>query len=160
NNYVLNELIDWSAAPYDPIFRLVFPNRDMLPPDQFERLERAVARGASEEELDRIAAEVRMTLNPHPAGQMEYNVPTLGGRPVAGVQHKYRETVLLFPRRGQVCHAYCTFCFRWPQFIGDEALKFAVREERRALSYIANQPYVRDVLVTGGDPAIMRTSNL
>ena len=35
-----------------------------------------------------------------------------------GLQHKYRETVLFFPAQGQTCHAYCTYCFRWPQFVG------------------------------------------
>src|SRR5690606_22992316 len=32
NAYVIEELIDWSAAPDDPIYRLVFPQEDMLPP--------------------------------------------------------------------------------------------------------------------------------
>ena len=30
NEYVLESLIDWSAAPDDPIYRLVFPQADML----------------------------------------------------------------------------------------------------------------------------------
>ena len=29
--YVIEELIDWSDLPDDPIFRLVFPDEDMLP---------------------------------------------------------------------------------------------------------------------------------
>ena len=33
NDYVLESLIDWSAAPADPIYRLVFPQADMLPPE-------------------------------------------------------------------------------------------------------------------------------
>ena len=35
-----------------------------------------------------------------------------------GVQHKYAQTCLVFPSAGQTCHAYCSFCFRWPQFVG------------------------------------------
>ena len=31
NAYVVEELIDWAAAPDDPIYRLVFPQADMLP---------------------------------------------------------------------------------------------------------------------------------
>jgi L-lysine 2,3-aminomutase len=52
-------------------------------------------------------------------------VPIEGGSEVRGVQHKYRETVLFFPAQGQTCHAYCTYCFRWAQFVGLEDLKFA-----------------------------------
>jgi hypothetical protein len=33
NDYVLESLIDWSAAPEDPMYRLVFPQADMLPPE-------------------------------------------------------------------------------------------------------------------------------
>ena len=45
-------------------------------------------------EVQAAAREIQATLNPHPAGQQRLNVPTLDGRPVQGVQHKYRETVL------------------------------------------------------------------
>ena len=31
NSYVIENLIDWDAAPDDPIYRLVFPQPDMLP---------------------------------------------------------------------------------------------------------------------------------
>ena len=30
NRYVMEQLIDWDAAPDDPIFRLTFPHADML----------------------------------------------------------------------------------------------------------------------------------
>jgi len=30
NNYLVDELIDWSNVPNDPMFRLVFPQPDML----------------------------------------------------------------------------------------------------------------------------------
>ena len=66
-----------------------------------------------------------MRLNPHPAGQMELNIPRIGDEPVPGMQHKYPETVLFFPQQGQTCHAYCTYCFRWAQFVGEPDLKMA-----------------------------------
>ncbi|MET8245917.1 hypothetical protein ABZV31_16740 [Streptomyces sp. NPDC005202] len=31
NAYVVDELIDWSAVPDDPVFRLTFPQTSMLP---------------------------------------------------------------------------------------------------------------------------------
>lgn len=38
NNYVVDELIDWNAAPDDPIYRLTFPQEDMLPEDEVAHL--------------------------------------------------------------------------------------------------------------------------
>ena len=37
-SYVTSELIDWSAAPDDPIYRLVFPDEDMLPGAEIARI--------------------------------------------------------------------------------------------------------------------------
>jgi hypothetical protein len=31
NEYVMEQLIDWNRIPDDPIYRLTFPHRDMLP---------------------------------------------------------------------------------------------------------------------------------
>jgi KamA family protein len=99
-------------------------------------------------------------MNPHPAGQLDLNVPRLDGRPLPGMQHKYRETVLCFPAPGQTCHAYCTYCFRWAQFVGIEELKFAQREASDLARYVKAHPEVTSVLFTGGDPMIMKTAVL
>ncbi len=32
NKYVLDDLIDWSRVPDDPIFQLVFPQRELIRP--------------------------------------------------------------------------------------------------------------------------------
>jgi KamA family protein len=82
------------------------------------------------------------------------------GQYLQGVQHKYRETVLFFPSQGQTCHAYCTYCFRWAQFIGDKELKFGSSEANLLAEYIRSKPDVTDILFTGGDPLIMRTNNI
>jgi Lysine 2,3-aminomutase len=92
-----------------------------------------------------------MKLNPNPAGQ-EHNVPVIDGIKLHGMQHKYRETVLFFPSQGQTCHAYCTFCFRWPQFSGMNELKFAMKEADLLHQYLHKHTKVSDVLFTGGDP--------
>ncbi|MCL7960290.1 MAG: lysine 2,3-aminomutase [marine benthic group bacterium] len=159
NNYVVEELIDWSRVPDDPIFRLTFPQRDMLKPAEFGALASAVRQDARTE-IARIVASIRGRLNPHPAGQADDNVPLLHGEPVAGIQHKYRETALVFPSAGQTCHAYCTYCFRWPQFVRTDALKFATDKSRTYLSYLARHPEITDVLLTGGDPLIMKADRL
>jgi KamA family protein len=100
-------------------------------------------------------------LNPHPAGQLELNTPRLpNGDQVTGIQHKYRETVLFFPSQGQTCHSYCSFCFRWAQFIGDKELRIAAHESEGLHAYLRQQRRVSDLLVTGGDPMVMRTRHL
>ncbi|MCB1958510.1 MAG: lysine 2,3-aminomutase, partial [Rhodocyclaceae bacterium] len=126
NQYVIDELIDWSNIPADPIFQLTFPQRGMLAPEHFERMAALIRGGADKAEVERVANVIRHELNPHPADQMEMNMPRdADGRRLEGMQHKYRETVLFFPSQGQTCHSYCTFCFRWAQFIGDKELRIA-----------------------------------
>lgn len=160
NRYVVDHLINWDDALSDGMFRLTFPQRGMLSPADFDRMAAAIDSGKNARELKVIADEIRMTLNPHPAGQMEHNMPQLDGMALEGMQHKYRETVLFFPSQGQTCHAYCTFCFRWPQFVGLEGKKFAMREGERLAGYVSQHHEVSDVLFTGGDPLIMKTKTL
>ena len=157
NKYVIDHLINWDNVPDDPMYRLTFPKREMLEPEAYRRIETLLDAGATDDEMKQAADEIRWTLNPHPAGQMEHNVPSLDGRPLNGMQHKYRETVLFFPSQGQTCHAYCTFCFRWPQFVGLEDQKFAMREATLLRDYVEAHPDVSDILFTGGDPLIMKT---
>lgn len=160
NNYVAEHLIQWDNYQNDPIFRLTFPHRDMLSASHFHEMESAMDADATKAELKLIANKIRMELNPHPAGQMESNVPKLNGTVLTGVQHKYRQTVLFFPQAGQTCHAYCTFCFRWPQFVGMAELKFAMKETELLIQYLREHPEVTDILFTGGDPLIMSTAKL
>src|SRR6266704_4180641 len=155
NAYVVEQLIDWDAAPDDPIYRLVFPQADMLPEADVAAIARLLASGAPDGEVRAAAHQVRMRLNPHPAGQLALNIPDLDDEPVPGIQHKYPETVLVFPKQGQTCHAYCTYCFRWAQFVDEPGLKMATADVDRVVAYLAEHPEVTSVLITGGDPMIM-----
>ena len=157
NTHVLEELIDWDEAPDDPLFQLLFPQREMLDGAHYRQMAEALRREAPKEEVRAIAQDIRRALNPHPAGQLEHNVPVYRGRPLDGVQHKYRETVLFFPSQGQTCHSYCTFCFRWAQFVGMKELRIAETDATRLHDYLEEHREVTDLLVTGGDPMIMRS---
>lgn len=157
NSYVMEHLIDWSRVPDDPIFQLTFPQREMLEDDAYVEIRDLKRGGADRATMKQAVERVRAELNPHPAGQMTHNVPELDGEVLPGTQHKYRETVLFFPSQGQTCHAYCTFCFRWAQFVGEPDLKFAAKESTRLADYLREHPEVTDVLITGGDPMIMKT---
>jgi L-lysine 2,3-aminomutase len=155
NSYVLHELIDWARIPDDPIFQLVFPQAGMLSDQDRERMLRLVRRGATDGELEAAAKDIRAKLNPHPAGQMELNLPVIDGTVAVGLQHKYARTVLFFPSSGQTCHAYCNYCFRWAQFVGDPDLKMAERDTGILIKYVTEHPEISDVILTGGDPLIM-----
>ncbi|HLF47392.1 MAG TPA: hypothetical protein VI548_13270 [Chitinophagaceae bacterium] len=156
NNYVVDELINWDKVPDDPIFTLTFPRREMLTPQHYKKMEAVLDAGATNEEIKKVANEIRRELNPHPAGQLEHNVPMIEGQKLTGMQHKYRETVLFFPSQGQTCHAYCSFCFRWPQFVGMEEWKFAMKETELLIKYFQSHTEATDLLFTGGDPMIMK----
>ncbi len=159
NQYVIDELIDWEDIPNDPIFQLTFPQKGMLSDAHFDEM--ATAMASDDKQLIKSTANsIRQQLNPHPAGQQLLNVPRLGEEVMQGMQHKYRETVLFFPSQGQVCHSYCSFCFRWAQFVGDKELRFAAKEAEQLHRYLQNHPQVSDLLVTGGDPMVMKTSHL
>jgi L-lysine 2,3-aminomutase len=156
----VDELIRWDDIPDDPIYQLTFPQPGMLDPKDFDRMRDLVRRDAPAATVQAAARAIQMRLNPHPAGQMELNVPSWRGRKLPGAQHKYRETVLFFPSQGQTCHAYCSYCFRWAQFVGIDELKFAEREAHSFHGYLKEHPEVNSVLFTGGDPLIMKASKL
>jgi KamA family protein len=160
NNYVIEDLIDWDNIPSDPIFQLTFPQPEMLEADQFERVLALVYDEAPAEQIKAAAREIQQSLNPHPGGQMELNVPSLNGCALSGMQHKYRETVLFFPAPGQTCHAYCTYCFRWAQFSGCEKQRFAHHQVDNLVAYLKKHTDVTSVLITGGDPMVMKASVL
>ncbi|KJX93331.1 hypothetical protein TI39_contig4335g00001 [Zymoseptoria brevis] len=63
--------------------------------------------------------------------------------------------------RGQYCHAYCTYCFRWAQFtsVGSDQT-FRSSDATLLAQYIEDHRAVTDVLFTGGDPLVMPASTL
>ncbi len=73
--------------------------------------------------------------------------------PVKGVVHRYADRCLL--KLVHVCPVYCRFCFRremvGPQ--GDGTLTGTELDE--ALAYIASQPRIWEVILTGGDPFLL-----
>ena len=75
---------------------------------------------------------------------------------VPGCQHKYESTALLIV--SEVCGAYCRYCFRKRLFRND--VKEATTDVEPGLRYIASQPRISNVLLTGGDSLILATPKL
>lgn len=159
NNYVIDELIDWNNIPNDAIFHLTFPQAKMLKKIDYEEMEKALSENLNKLQIREVADKIRYKLNPNPDGQNN-NVPIFENKRLIGIQHKYEQTVLFFPSNCQTCHAYCTFCFRWPQFVGIKELKFAMNQTDLLIKYLQNHPQVTDVLFTGGDPLSMSAKQL
>ncbi|HEX5957061.1 MAG TPA: lysine-2,3-aminomutase-like protein [Hyphomicrobiaceae bacterium] len=73
--------------------------------------------------------------------------------PVPGVVHRYPDRVLL--KLTHACPVYCRFCFR-REVVGPggaQALSHAALDT--ALGYIAGDPDIWEVILTGGDPLIL-----
>ena len=155
DNYVVDELINWSDFEKDPFFILNFPQKEMIDEASFNKVAYLLKNNAPRNTIQQEVKDIRLKLNPNPAGQ-ESNVPVFEGKKLNGIQHKYREIMLFFPTQGQTCHAYCTFCFRWPQFALND-FKFAMKEADTMVRYLKDNPHITDVLFTGGDPAVMKT---
>jgi KamA family protein len=132
----------------------------MLAQRDYSRLVELVWKKAPSKEIKQVAHQIQKTLNPHPAEQMQLNVPSMNQLTLEGVQHKYKETVLFFPSQGQTCHSYCTYCFRWAQFVGIKELQFQSNEIKHLVDYLKPRRKVSNVLFTGGDPLIMKTEIL
>ncbi|WP_210526577.1 lysine-2,3-aminomutase-like protein [Rubellimicrobium arenae] len=78
--------------------------------------------------------------------------------PVAGIVHRYPDRVLLKPLH--VCPVYCRFCFR-REMVGPEGMgNLGPEEMDAALAYIAGQPNIWEVVVTGGDPLILSSRRI
>ena len=71
--------------------------------------------------------------------------------PVKEVVHVYPDRVAFCV--AQLCPVYCRYCFR-KRRDEEQGLHFNRRIIEKGVAYIASQPAIRDVLITGGDPFI------
>ncbi len=158
-NEHLLDLIDWDHYHFDPLFQLTFPQPDMLLPSEIQRLKECLNKENHHEELAALISDIRNSKNPAPSNQR-------ANRPVIldedddevyecdGLQHKYKNTVLMFHKNAQTCHSYCTYCFRFNQFVGKD--RFLEETSQRFHTYLSQHKEISDILITGGDPATMK----
>lgn len=153
NSFIVNELINWKNFKDDPMFLLNFPQREMLEEKDYESVKRLVQDGESKKLylfIQSIHKKIKPTLL-----SKNNNQPSFNGNILEGVQHKYNETVLFFPSEGSDCFAYCTFCFRWDQFMPRYYKQFNSQSIDLLVDYIQNHVEITDLLITGGDPLTM-----
>jgi lysine 2,3-aminomutase len=113
---------------------------------------RLIERGDPEDPIARQFVPDARELEPRP----EESADPLGEErlsPVAGVVHRYADRVLL--KLTHVCPVYCRFCFRREAVgpAGPQALDAGRLDA--ALAYIAGDPRIWEVILTGGDPLML-----
>jgi lysine 2,3-aminomutase len=69
--------------------------------------------------------------------------------PVPGLVHRYPDRVLMLVTTQ--CASYCRYCTR-SRIVGDPSAQFGRGDYDAQIRYIAGNPQVRDVLLSGGDP--------
>jgi lysine 2,3-aminomutase len=78
--------------------------------------------------------------------------------PVAGIVHRYPDRVLL--KITHTCAVYCRFCFR-REMVGPQGHGgLDAAELDAALAYVAADPGIWEVIVTGGDPLVLSPRRL
>ncbi|WP_296595079.1 lysine-2,3-aminomutase-like protein [Phenylobacterium sp.] len=78
--------------------------------------------------------------------------------PVSGVVHRYPDRVLL--KANHACAVYCRFCFRREMVGPDGVRPMSAAQLDAAMAYIAADPAIWEVIVTGGDPLILSPRRL
>lgn len=72
--------------------------------------------------------------------------------PVPGLVHRYPDRVLMLVTTQ--CASYCRYCTR-SRIVGDPSAQFSRSNYDAQIRYIAGNPDIRDVLLSGGDPLIL-----
>jgi len=72
--------------------------------------------------------------------------------PVPGLIHRYPDRVVLLV--SNLCPVYCRFCMR-KRHVGSGDSPMGDAELKLALEYIAGNPSIRDVILSGGDPLML-----
>jgi len=73
--------------------------------------------------------------------------------PVPGIVHRHAGRVLF--KIVAACPVYCRFCFRRETVGPGKENALSPAQFEAALAYIAGQPQIREVILTGGDPFIL-----
>lgn len=77
--------------------------------------------------------------------------------PVPGLVHRYPDRVLLIVT--DACAMYCRYCTR-RRMVGEEHPPMSIENFEEAYKYIKSKKTIRDVLISGGDPLMMKTEIL
>ncbi len=77
--------------------------------------------------------------------------------PVKGIVHRHKDRCLLMPL--MVCPTYCRFCFRREK-VAKKDQSLSSDELAKAFSYIKEHPVIWEVILTGGEPLMLKPEKL
>ncbi|MBI5892656.1 MAG: lysine 2,3-aminomutase [Deltaproteobacteria bacterium] len=77
--------------------------------------------------------------------------------PVSGLVHRYPDRALLLVTDS--CAMYCRYCTR-RRMVGDEQPPMSIERFEEAFKYIKSKRSIRDILISGGDPLMLKTEHL
>jgi len=77
--------------------------------------------------------------------------------PVENLVHRYPDRVLMLSTG--FCSGYCRYCTR-SHMVAKDKKHFAVKAWETSINYIKNNPNIRDVVISGGDPLTMPEKHL
>jgi lysine 2,3-aminomutase len=108
---------------------------------------------------DPIAQQFMPTLQELDLGaeSLEDPLGDLAHMPVKGIVHRHHDRCLLLPVN--ICALYCRFCFRKEQ-IGPGHKALSDYELNQAIEYIASKPSIFEVILSGGDPLMLKPNKL
>jgi len=75
-----------------------------------------------------------------------------------GVEHKYHSTAVFLV--SNVCDGICRYCFRKRVFQNSKLVEACLRDVPAAIGYVKEHREINNVLLTGGDPLVLTTSEL
>ena len=161
NNYVCENLIDWDAVPNDPIYRFVFPRKEMLSAMDFAFLGELYKKGMDRKTQAHFVNTIRNKVAPR-SQVVEKGFPSLEGETIKGMYQRYPGVVTLFPDpMVKTCHSYCSYCFRWIMFNNSRIQKnSSYRDPNTPVAWLKANPEVTNVLFSGADPLILTISKL
>ena len=162
NSFVLDNLIDWDRVPHDPIFRYIFPRKEMLPKVDFDFLAKDPFPSELDPEFQKYVSKLKRQLAPRPTSANESLILDETGRRIRGMYSNFPTIVSLFPDpMMRTCHSYCNYCFRWILF-GDRAVQqnSGYTDPQTPVAWLKANPQVTDCLFTGADPLIVNAKNL
>jgi len=77
--------------------------------------------------------------------------------PIPGLTHRYPDRVLLMVTNE--CSMYCRHCTR-KRKVGEDSASISFNNTLKGIEYIKENPCIRDVLISGGDPFLLSTDKL
>ncbi|HXX47318.1 MAG TPA: lysine-2,3-aminomutase-like protein [Myxococcota bacterium] len=151
------------------IERLV--ERGLVPAERADALERVASRWSvaltrevldaidPDDERDPLARQLLPSADELAAlgDELADPIGDLAHQPVPGIVHRYPDRVLLLPTHA--CAVYCRFCFRRER-VGPGAEALTPDQLERALAYVAGDPRIWEVILSGGDPLVLSPRRL